>query len=132
MRFMMLVKADPTTEAGVLPTAEELAEVHKFNAELVKSGVLLAAEGLHPTARGARVRFAHRRPTVIEGPFGQTEELVAGFWLIQVRSREEAIEWATRVPFVDGEVELRQVFEAADLIVGDPSGELRDTVRVRN
>ena len=139
MRFVMLVKADPTSEAGEFPTGEALTAVHKFNEELVRSGVLLAAEGFHPTARGARIVFAQRRPTVVDGPFGDPEDLVAGFWLIQVRSREEAIEWATRVPFVEGQVELRQVLEPADFAASDPTGELRareqelrDTVRVRN
>jgi hypothetical protein len=135
MRFVMLVKADPMSEAGLLPTGEELEAVHRFNEEMVRSGVLLAAEGFHPTARGARIVFAQRRPTVVEGPFGQPDDQVAGFWMIQVRSREEAIEWATRVPFVDGQVELRQVFESSELVAGELRAReqlLRDTVRVRN
>ena len=117
MRFMILVKATKDSEAGVMPTHEQLAEMGKFNEELVKAGVLLAGEGLHPSSRGARVRYNGTRRTVIDGPFAETKELVAGFWLIQVKSLEEAIEWMKRVPFTgepETEVEIRQVFEAED------------------
>ena len=114
MRFMMLVKASKESEAGVLPSTEALAEMGTYNEELVKAGVLLAGEGLHPSSKGARVSFSGRERTVTDGPFAETKELIAGFWLIQVKSKEEAIEWAKRVPFQEGEVEIRQVFEADD------------------
>ncbi|HYF40799.1 MAG TPA: YciI family protein [Gemmatimonadales bacterium] len=114
MRFMVIVKADKDTEAGVLPTRELLAEMGKYNEELVKAGVMLAGEGLQPSSKGARVRFNGNKRTVIDGPFAETKELVAGFWLWEVRSREEAIEWLKRAPFKEGEVEIRQVFEADD------------------
>jgi hypothetical protein len=111
---MMIVKASAESEAGVLPSAEILAEMGKYNEELVKAGVMLAGEGLHPSSRGVRVQYSGAKRTVIDGPFAETKELVAGFWLIQVKSKEEAIEWAQRVPFEEGEVELRQVFEEED------------------
>lgn len=114
MRFMVIVKADKNSEAGVMPTRELLAEMGRFNEELVKAGVMLAGEGLQPSSKGARIRFNGTKRTVIDGPFAETKELVAGFWLWQVRSREEAIEWLKRAPFQEGEVELRQVFEAED------------------
>ena len=114
MRFMVLVKADKSTEAGVMPTRELLAEMGKFNEELAKAGVMLAGEGLQPSSKGARVRFNGNKRTVIDGPFAETKELVAGYWLWQVRSKEEAIEWLKRAPFREGEVEIRQVFEAED------------------
>jgi hypothetical protein len=114
MRFMVLVKADKDSEAGVLPSQELLAEMGRFNEELVKAGVMLAGEGLQASSKGARVKFSGNKPTVIDGPFAETKELVAGFWLWQVRSKEEAIEWLKRAPFRDGEVEIRQVFEAED------------------
>src|SRR3954468_4002591 len=114
MRFMVLVKADKNSEAGVLPSREMLAEMGKFNEELVKAGVMLAGEGLQASSKGARVKFSGKKRTVIDGPFSETKELVAGFWLWQVRSKEEAIEWLKRAPFDDAEVELRQVFEAED------------------
>jgi hypothetical protein len=114
MRFMVIVKADKDSEAGVLPTRELLAEMGKFNEELAKAGVMLAGEGLHPSSKGARVRFNGTKRTVLDGPFAETKELVAGFWLWQVRSKEEAIEWLKRAPFLEGEVEIRQVFEADD------------------
>ena len=116
MRFMVIVKADARSEAGELPSAELLAAMGKYNEELVKAGVLLAGEGLHPSSRGVRVRFSADRRTVVEGPFGG--DLVAGFWLIQVKSLEEVVEWVKRVPFEtnDGEpeIEIRQVFDAED------------------
>ena len=112
MRFMIIVKASNESEAGVLPTEKDLAEMGKFNEELVKAGVMLAGEGLHASAKGVRVRFAGNKRTVIDGPFAETKELIAGFWLWQVRSKDEAIEWLKRAPFREGEVEIRQVFES--------------------
>jgi len=114
MRFMVIVKANKDSEAGVLPTEEMLTEMGKFNEELVKAGVMLAGEGLHASSKGARVKFSGGNKTVIDGPFAETKELIAGFWLWQVKSLEEAIEWLKRAPFEDTEVEIRQVFEAAD------------------
>jgi hypothetical protein len=115
MRFMVIVKADKESEAGVMPSEQMLAEMGKFNEELVKAGVLLAAEGLHPSSKGARVRFSGAKRSVIDGPFAETKELIAGFWLWQVGSKDEAIEWLKRAPFGgDTEVEIRQVFEADD------------------
>jgi hypothetical protein len=114
MRFMVIVKADKDSEAGVLPSQELLAEMGKFNEELAKAGVMLAGEGLQASSKGARVRFSGDKRTVIDGPFSETKELIAGFWLWQVRSKEEAIEWLKRAPFREGEVEIRQVFEADD------------------
>src|ERR687890_2855768 len=114
MRFMVIVKANKDSEAGVLPTRDELAEMGKFNEELAKAGVMLAGEGLQPTSKGARVKFDGTKRTVTDGPFAETKELIAGFWLWQVRSREEAMEWLKRAPFREGELEIRQVFEAED------------------
>jgi hypothetical protein len=115
MRFMVLVKANKDSEAGVMPTQKLLAEMGKFNEELAKAGVMLAGEGLQPSSKGTRVKFSGNKRTVTDGPFAETKELVAGFWLWQVRSKEEAIEWLKRAPFRDGEVvEIRQVFEADD------------------
>jgi hypothetical protein len=114
MRFMILVKADKNSEAGALPDEKMLTEMGKFNEELVKAGVLLAAEGLQASSKGARVRFSGQKRTVIDGPFTETKELIAGFWLWQVKSKDEAIEWLKRAPFDQTEVEIRQVFEADD------------------
>ena len=114
MRFMILVKANRESEAGEMPSTEELAEMGRYNEELVKAGVLLAGEGLHPSSRGKRVRFDGSKRRVIDGPFSETKELLAGFWLIQVKSPEEAVEWVKRIPFREGEVEIRQVFESED------------------
>ena len=117
MRFMILVKADKNTEAGVLPSEQLLADMGKFNEELVKAGVLLAGEGLQPSSKGARVKFSGAKRTVVDGPFSEAKELIAGFWLIEVKSKEEAIEWVKRVPNPTGEeseIEIRQVFEAED------------------
>ncbi|MEO7503544.1 MAG: YciI family protein [Gemmatimonadaceae bacterium] len=115
MRFLVLVKASPESEAGVMPQKQELAEMGKFNEELVKAGVMLAGEGLHPSSKGMRVKFDGTKRTVTDGPFAETKELVAGFWIWQVKSKEEAIEWLKRAPFDGGtEIELRQVFEAED------------------
>jgi hypothetical protein len=115
MRFMVIVKADPASEAGVLPSTELLAEKGMYNEELVRAGVRLAGEGLHPSTKGARVRFSGKERTVIDGPFAESKELIAGFWLWQCRSKEEAIDWLKRAPFDGGtEIEIRQVFEADD------------------
>ena len=117
MRFMVLVKASKDSEAGVLPDEKLLTEMGKYNEELVKAGLLLAAEGLHPTSKGARVEFSGGTRTVIDGPFPEAKDLVAGFWLFQVKSKEEAIEWVKRCPNPTGtesEIEIRQVFEADD------------------
>src|SRR5687768_3875443 len=118
MRFMILVKADKNSEAGVLPDEKLLTEMMKYNEELVKAGVLLAGEGLQPSSRGARVRFSGSKRTVIDGPFAETKELIAGFWIFKVDSLEEAIEWVKRAPNpfpgTESEIEIRQVFEADD------------------
>ena len=117
MRFMVMVKATKESEAGVLPDQKLLAAMGKFNEELVKAGVMLAGEGLHASSKGARVRFSGTKRTVIDGPFSETKELVAGFWLWQVKSKEEAIEWLKRCPNPhagESEIEIRQVFEASD------------------
>jgi hypothetical protein len=115
MRFMVIVKASEASERGDMPTQEELEEMGRFNEELVKAGVMLAGEGLHPSSAGARVRFdADNSSTVVDGPFTETKELIAGFWMLQVSSREEVLEWVRRAPFREGEVEVRRVFEAAD------------------
>ena len=117
MRFMVIVKASPESEAGKMPSEKMLAEMGKFNEELVKAGVLLAGEGLHPSSKGARIRYSGSSRTVIDGPFAETKELIAGFWLIDVKSKEEAIEWMKRCPNPmesDSEIEIRQVFEADD------------------
>ena len=117
MRFMIIVKATKDSEAGVMPSEQLLTEMGKFNEELVKAGVMLAGEGLHPSSKGARVRFSGSKRTVIDGPFAETKELIAGFWLWQVKSKEEAIEWVKRCPNPmpgESEIEIRQVFEAED------------------
>jgi hypothetical protein len=116
MRFMVIVPAGNESEAGVLPDEQVFAEMNKFNAEMVKAGVMLAAEGLQPTSKGARIKFEGGKTTVIDGPFTESKELIAGFWLIQVKSKEEAIAWMKRAPFGGGVVlEIRQVFENEDL-----------------
>ena len=119
MRFLVMVKATADSEAGVMPSEQMLAEMGKYNEELVKAGVMLAGEGLQPSSKGARIRFEGNKRTVIDGPFAETKELVAGFWIIQVKSRQEAIEWMKRCPnpmpdSEGAELEIRQVFEAAD------------------
>jgi hypothetical protein len=115
MRFMVIVKANKDSEAGVLPDEKILTEMGKFNEQLTKAGVMLAGEGLQASSKGVRVRFDGNKRTVIDGPFAETKELIAGFWLWQVKSKEEAIEWLKRAPFGGGtEVEIRQVFEAED------------------
>ena len=118
MKFMIMVKATKDSEAGVMPSEKLLAEMGRFNEELVKAGVMLAGEGLHPSSKGVRVRFSGAKRSVIDGPFAETKELIAGFWLLQVKSKEEAIEWIKRspnpFPGQDSEIEIRQVFEADD------------------
>jgi len=125
MRFMVIVKANKDSEAGVLPTEKMLTEMGKFNEELVKAGVMLAGEGLQASSKGARVKFSNGKTIRFDGPFAETKELVAGYWMWQVKSLEEAIEWLKRAPFEDTEIEIRQVFEAEDF--GDEfTPELRD------
>ena len=117
MRFMLMIKSNRDTEAGVMPSRELLTEMGRFNEEMIKAGVMLAGEGLQPSSKGARVKFSGNRRTVIDGPFAEAKELVAGFWLIEVKSKEEAIEWVKRVPNPtgeEGEIEIRQVFETED------------------
>jgi hypothetical protein len=117
MRFMVIIKATKETEAGVMPSEKLLTEMGRYNEELVKAGVMLAGEGLHPSSKGARVKFSGSERTVIDGPFGETQDLIAGFWLWQVKSKAEAIEWVKRCPNPTGEkaeIEIRQVFEAED------------------
>ena len=117
MRFMLMVKATDDSEAGVMPSEEMLAEMGAYNEELVKAGVMLAGEGLHPSSKGARVRFSGTERTVVDGPFTEAKELIAGYWLVQVSSKEEAIEWVKRCPNPmpgESEIEIRQVFEAED------------------
>jgi len=117
MRFMVIIKATPESEAGVMPGPEVFEAMQRYNEELVRAGALLAGEGLHPSSQGARVRFSGGRTTVLDGPFAEAKELVAGFWLIQAKSKEEALEWVKRIPHADdeeSEIEVRQVFEAED------------------
>jgi hypothetical protein len=114
MRFMVIVKADKNSEAGVMPSEQLLADMGKFNEELANAGVMLAGEGLHPSSKGARVKFSGGQRIVTDGPFTEAKELIAGFWLWEVKSKQEAIEWLKRAPFEDTEVEIRQVFEAED------------------
>jgi hypothetical protein len=117
MRFMILVKADPSSEAGVMPSEQLLADMGRFNEELVKAGVMLAGEGLHPSSKGARVRFSGKDRTVIDGPFAETKELVAGFWIWKCASLQEAVDWVKRCPnpmMGESEIEIRQIFEAED------------------
>ena len=129
MRFMVIVKADKNSEAGILPSQQLLADMGKYNEELVKAGVMLAGEGLQPSSKGARVRFSGDKRTVIDGPFAETRELVAGFWIWKVNSKQEAIEWLKRcpnpMPGTEPEIEIRQIFEAEDFAASDPTGELR-------
>jgi hypothetical protein len=128
MRFMILVKATKDSETGKLPDEKLLVEMGKFNEELVKAGVMLAGEGLHPSSKGARVKFTNGKRTVIDGPFTETKELIAGFWLWEVKSKEEAIEWVKRCPQPmegEAEIEIRQVFSTEDFAPVDPTGEIR-------
>jgi hypothetical protein len=114
MRFMLIVKASKESEAGILPDEEALAEMAKFNEQMVKAGVMLAGDGLQASSKGARVEFDGAKRTVVDGPFAETKELIAGYWMVQVKSKQEAIEWVKRAPFVEGAVEIRQVFELDD------------------
>ncbi len=114
MKFVVFVKATEDSEAGQMPSEAELTEMGNFNEELVKAGVMLGGDGLHPSSKGVRIQFDGDEQTVVDGPFAETKELIAGYWIIQVKSREEAVEWMKRSPFRDGEVEIRQVFEAED------------------
>ncbi|HEY5373502.1 MAG TPA: YciI family protein [Polyangiaceae bacterium] len=125
---MMIMFPGPMAETGVLPNAEQLAEMGKFNEEMVKAGVMLAGEGLHPSAAGARVRFPGGKAEVSDGPFSEAKEVVGGFWLIQAKSKAEAVAWASRCPCANGEmIEIRRVYEAEDFAPSDPTGELRET-----
>jgi hypothetical protein len=133
MRFMVIVKASPESETGQLPSDADLAAMGKYNEELVKNGVMLAGEGLHPSSRGARIRFTGKQRQVIDGPFSETKELVAGFWLIQAKSRDEAIEWVKRAPFDGGaEVEIRQVFELEDFAAVASDATLKQHEHIRD
>ena len=126
MRFMVIVPADANSEAGKLPDAKILTAMGKFNEELVKAGVMLAGEGLQPTSKGARLRFTEGKVTVTDGPFTESKELIAGFWMIQAKSKEEAVAWMKRAPFGGGtQIEIRQIFETADFAPVDPTGEIR-------
>ncbi len=126
MRFMVMVPASKESETGALPDPKILAEMGKFNEEMVKAGVMLAGEGLHATAKGARITFSGGKTTVVDGPFTESKELIAGYWLIQVKSKEEAVAWMRRAPFGEGTVlEIRQIFDPADFAPVDPTGELR-------
>ena len=125
MRFMLQVRANDRSEAGVMPSRELIEAMGKFNEQMIQAGIMLAGEGLQPSSKGTRVRFSGGKRTVIDGPFAETKELVAGFWLWQVKSKAEAIEWLKRAPFEDAEVEIRQLFETADFAPSDPSGEIR-------
>ncbi|HVP14875.1 MAG TPA: YciI family protein [Terriglobales bacterium] len=125
MRFMIIVKANRDSEAGILPSRELITEMGKFNEELVKAGVMLAAEGLQSSSMGVRVRFSNGRHAVTRGPFPDPESLVAGYWLWKLDSLDDAISWIKRAPFRDTEIEIRQVFETEDFAASDPTGELR-------
>jgi hypothetical protein len=130
MRFMVIVKATKESEAGALPDEKALAAMGNFNEELVKAGVMLAGEGLHPSSEGVRISFTGGKKTVTDGPFPETKELVAGYWLLQTKTKAEVIEWIKRAPFTAGEeVEIRQVFEAEDFAASDPTGKLREQER---
>ncbi len=127
MRFMLLVKANEQTEAGVMPTEQELAEMARFNERMVDAGVMLAGDGLHPSSKAARVDFHNRKPTVTDGPFAEAKELIAGYWIIQANSLQEAIDWATQVPFESGQIEVRQIFELSDF---EPSAAVEQHARL--
>ena len=132
MRFMVMVRADRHSEAGQLPDTGMLEAMGKYNEELLKAGILLAGEGLRPSSAGARVKFEAGKTTVTDGPFGQPRELIAGFWLMQVKSQQEVIEWIRRCPLGEGEIEIRQIAELSDFAASDPSGKLREAeVRLR-
>lgn len=133
MKVMVLVKASKETEAGVLPTQQELTDMMSFNEALVKSGVMLAGDGLQPSVKGARIHYQASKRTVIDGPFTEAKELIAGYWIWEVKSLDEAIEWAKRIPFHEGEIEIRQMFSPDDFAPSDPTGEVRASAeRLRN
>ncbi len=126
MRFMVIVPADGASESGQLPDAKLFEEMHKFNEEMVKAGVMISGEGLHPTSRGSRLKFGKGKVSVTDGPFAESKELIAGFWLIDVKSKKEAVDWMKRAPFGEGvTLEIRQLFDADDFAPVDPTGELR-------
>ena len=114
MKFMVIVPANADSEAGVMPTEQELTEMGKFNEQLVEAGMMVAGEGLHPTSKGARIQYGGGKPQVVDGPFTESKELIAGFWILEAKSRDEVVEWMSRAPFREGYVEIRQVFEADD------------------
>jgi hypothetical protein len=118
MRFLMIVKASKESEAGVMPTEQELADMAKYNEQLVEAGAMLDGAGLHPSREGVRINFDGGKPRVIDGPFAETKELIAGYWLVQFKTKEECIEWARRVPFREGEIEIRQLFELEEFTPG--------------
>lgn len=131
-RFLMIVKASKDSEAGVMPTEQDMAEMAKYNEQLVKAGAMLDGAGLHPTRDGVRVNFDGAKPRVIDGPFAETKELIAGYWLVQFKSQEECIEWAKRVPFKEGELEIRRLFELEEFAQGpaiEHHRKLQDTIR---
>jgi hypothetical protein len=135
MRFMMIVKATKESEAGAMPTEEQLAEMARYNEELVKAGVMLAGDGLQPSSKGFKIRYAGTKRSVIDGPFTEAKELIAGYWIIQAKSKEEAVEWAKRVPFREGELEVRQVFELEDFAPSkalEHHAQLRDELKRRD
>jgi hypothetical protein len=126
MRFMVIVPATKESESGALPRAEDLKEMGEFNEQLVKAGIMLDCDGLHASSKGARITFGGEKPVVTDGPFAETKELIAGFWLVETKSKEEAIEWFKRAPFGEGfHIEIRQVYESEDFAPSDPTGEIR-------
>lgn len=125
MRVIVFVKANPESETGAMPSEAELREMGQFNEDLVNAGVMLAGEGLTPSSQGKRVRFSGKQRAIVDGPFAEAKELVAGFWIWQVKNMDEAIEWIKRSPFQEGEVELRPIFETEDFAASDPTGEIR-------
>jgi hypothetical protein len=132
MRFLMMVKASKESEAGVMPTEKELADMAKYNEELVKAGAMLDGAGLHPSRDGVRITFDGGKPRVIDGPFAESKELIAGYWLVQFKTRQECIEWAKRVPFTEGEIEIRQLFELDEFAQGpaiEHHRKLQETIR---
>ena len=131
MRFMVIVKANKDSEAGVMPSDDELAATGKYNEELTRAGVLLDLNGLHPTSRATRVRFSGNQRTVVDGPFPETKELIAGYWILQVKSREEALEWVKRAPMQDTELEVRQVFELGDFEMSPHARASHDAVAAK-
>ena len=125
MRFMVLVKANHESESGAMPDKKDLEDMGKFNEELVDAGMMLAGEGLHPSSKGSRITFAGGTPTVTDGPFAETSALVAGYWILEAKSKADVVEWMKRAPFRDGEIEIRPFFELDDFAASDPTGELR-------